>query len=93
MTVAQLLDRIGSSELVEWMAFAQMEPFGAPAEDYRAGVMPSLTVNMHREQGAALSVPVDFFPWADKSPAPEPEPLTPEEITHAIKTQIFKVEG
>jgi hypothetical protein len=93
MTVARLLDEIGSRELVEWMAFAQLEPFGAPAEDFRAGLMPAITVDMHREQGTPASSPLDFFPWTEKRPLPEPPPLSPEEVARAIKAHVFGVEG
>jgi hypothetical protein len=70
MTVGRLLEEIGSAELTEWMAFARREPFGGPIDDFRAGLGPSVTLNMHRAPGAAMIGPGELFPWYSK---PEPD--------------------
>jgi hypothetical protein len=39
MPVRELLARVGSDELTEWMAFYQLEPFGEMRADLRSGVV------------------------------------------------------
>lgn len=88
MTVGELLETVGSSEFAEWMAFAGLEPFGTEADDLRAGLMPALTVNMHRAEGTATISPFEFFPWHDKPAAPKVVELTPEETAARIKEML-----
>lgn len=62
MTVRQLESTIQASELLEWMAFFQMEPWGAVREDYRAGVIASTLVNVNGgKKGKQAAQPHDFF--------------------------------
>lgn len=35
MTVSELLDRVSSRELTEWMVYAELEPFGPLVDDDR----------------------------------------------------------
>lgn len=90
MTVGELLEKVGSAELAEWMAFAGIEPFGAEIDDFRAGLMPALTANMHRADNAATVKPMEFFPWHEPPPPPKPEELSPEELATRIRREIFK---
>ena len=90
MTVGELLEKIGSSEIAEWMAFAGLEPFGAEVDDLRAGLMPAMTVNMHRAEGAETVTPFEFFPW-HKAPKPAPPvELSPEETARRIRREVFR---
>jgi hypothetical protein len=91
MTVGELLEKVGSAELAEWMAFAGLEPFGAEADDLRAGLMPALTVNMNRAENAPTVSPFEFFPWHEPPPPPKPVELPPEELAERIRREIFKV--
>lgn len=50
MTVGELLARISSRELTEWMAFAQVEPFGEAREDMRAALIASTIANTARDK-------------------------------------------
>ncbi len=93
MTVGELLERIGSSEIAEWMAFSGIEPFGAEVDDLRAGLMPALTVNMNRAENAAAISPFEFFPWHEKPAPPGPVVLSPEETAERIRRDVFKVKG
>ncbi|MBK7082350.1 MAG: hypothetical protein IPH55_17035 [Betaproteobacteria bacterium] len=88
MTVGELLETIGSSEIAEWMAFAGMEPFGAEVADLRAGLMPALTVNMNRAEGADTISPFEFFPWHEKPAPAKPVELSPEETAARIKAML-----
>jgi hypothetical protein len=49
MTVRELLSRVDSYELSEWMAYGQIEPFGPHADDRRHGERMALTANIHRD--------------------------------------------
>lgn len=83
----QLLDEMSSGELVEWMAFARLEPFGCPAEDYRAGVGVSMFYNVHRGKDQPAAGVLDFIPWAEQQAASGADKvltLTPEETARQI---------
>lgn len=49
MTVRELLARIDSRELTEWMAFYSLEPWGSQIDDDRAGVIAATVANVHRD--------------------------------------------
>jgi len=87
MTVSRLLAELGSREMTEWQAFAQLEPFGGAVDDLRAGLGPALTVNMNRTEGTEPIGPMQFYPWYDAK-APEPEPQTPEELAAALRALL-----
>lgn len=63
MPVRELLSRIGSDELTEWMAFYQLEPFGDFRADFRSGVMAATFANAHRSKDAKAFTPEDFMPF------------------------------
>ena len=88
MTVSRLLAELSSSELTEWHAFANMEPFGGAVDDLRAGLGPALTVNMNRAKDVDPIGPMAFYPWHDATKAPEPEPQTPEELAAALRALL-----
>ncbi|MDQ5942490.1 MAG: hypothetical protein QG572_1305 [Pseudomonadota bacterium] len=91
MTVGELLEKVGSAELSEWMAFSGIEPFGAEVDDLRAGLMPAMTVNMHRAEGAETVTPFEFFPWHEAPKPAPPAELSPEELAERIRREVFKV--
>lgn len=64
MTVRELLARIDSRELSEWLAFFSMEPWGTETEDLRAGVIASTIANVNRDKKkqAKPYKPADFVP-------------------------------
>ena len=68
MTVAELLARIDSAELTEWMAYSQIEPFGEERADLRAGIVASTTANVWSGKGKSFK-PSDFMPKFDAKPA------------------------
>lgn len=76
----ELLATVDSAELTEWMAFAELEPFGGPADDYRAGLPAAAVVNVHRDGGQPVQ-PLDFIPWA---PRPEPQALDDDALVDAF---------
>lgn len=64
LTVDELLTRVGSRELTEWMAYARLEPFGEPRADLRMGITAALIANCHRnpQHRAEPYTPEDFMP-------------------------------
>ncbi len=66
MTVSELSDRIGSSELTEWMGHGIDEPFGGPIDDYRAALAAAMFLNANRAEGAQPVTPYDLIPWIKK---------------------------
>lgn len=63
MTVRELLSRIGSDEITEWMAFYQLEPFGDFRSDLRSGIMAATFANAHRAAHAPPFTPENFMPF------------------------------
>ena len=62
MTVRQLETQIESSELLEWMVFFGLEPWGSVREDYRAGLITATLVNVNGgKKGGKPAQPDDFF--------------------------------
>jgi hypothetical protein len=62
MTVAELLGRISSRELTEWMAFGQLEPFGRRAEYTGHAVVASTIANVNRGKDQEPYEIEDFIP-------------------------------
>ena len=73
MTVGELLSRISSRELTEWMAFFSLEPWGTEVEDWRAGLIASTIANVNRDPKKRRKPyePEDFMPRRDRRPAEE----------------------
>ena len=62
MTVAELLSRISSAELTEWMAFSMLEPIGHERGDLQAAVVAATMANINRKKGKKPFKPADFMP-------------------------------
>jgi hypothetical protein len=62
MTVGELLGRISSRELSEWMAYYMLEPFGAERDNLHAGLVAAMVHNVNRDpkRGKAAD-PKDFM--------------------------------
>ena len=60
--MAELLERISSRELTQWMAFYKIEPFGAEAEYLGHAITASTVANVNRKKGTKALKPVDFMP-------------------------------
>lgn len=66
MTVQELLERVSSRELTEWMAFYQLEPWGTEIWDFRAGLIAAAVANAHRGRKTRPFRPTDFMPHWDE---------------------------
>lgn len=72
MTVNELLSRIDSRELTEWMAFYSLEPWGTEAEDVRTGIIASTVANVNRDPKKKAYKIRDFMPqWHRPEQTPE----------------------
>lgn len=82
MTVGELLARVSSRELSEWMEYARMEPFGEERADLRAGIIASTTANLYRKKGKKPLQPQDFMPKFGEAAA-DREGVVPAEARQA----------
>lgn len=86
---------MSSTEFTDWIAYAGLEPFGYPMDNYRMGVPSAALVNSIRAtiplpRGKSRPKPVkpsDFYPQQARA---EPE-LTPEQREHIRKKQAKRV--
>jgi hypothetical protein len=55
--------RMSSAEFTDWIAYANLEPFGYDIENYRAGIIASTVANVApRKRGSRPLKPDDFYP-------------------------------
>lgn len=67
----RLLARISGRRLAEWQAYAQLEPFGPPAQFWQAALIASTLANVNRTKKEQKAfTPEDFMP---RSMVEEPE--------------------
>lgn len=87
MTVRELLARIDSRELSEWMAYYQLEPWGTETEDLRTGLVTSAIYNVNRDpkKNRRPFSPEDFVPKRVTEPR--------EEQTWEEQARIFDMWG
>jgi hypothetical protein len=70
-TVRELLKRVDSKELSEWMAFDSIEPIGDIRTDLAAGIVASTVANCHRGKSQQAFMPMDFMPLHQKETTAE----------------------
>lgn len=74
-TVEELQDRMSSAEFTRWIAYANLEPFGYPMQNWRHGVSTAALVNTIRS-----TVPV-------AKGHPRPKAIKAEQFMPARKKQ------
>ena len=62
MTRAELLNRISSHELTEWMVYGQIEPFGQETQYFGPAITSSILANVNRKKGTKPAKVDDFMP-------------------------------
>lgn len=83
MTVRDLLARLDSRELSEWMAFEQIDgPLGGRRGDIQAAIVASTVANVNLPRHKQRA-PDDYLPVWDKPAAKSQQ--TPEEMWAAVK--------
>lgn len=60
--VAELLCRIDSQELTEWMAYYRIEPFGHRMDHFMTASHMALAANLTTGKKAKKYIPDDFLP-------------------------------
>ena len=66
MTVSELLNRISSREITEWMAFGQLEPFGAEAGYIGHAITSKTIADVNRGKNQKAYSVSDFMPKRGK---------------------------
>jgi hypothetical protein len=65
-------------QLAEWQAYAQLEPFGSPAQFWQAGLIASVLANVNRtKKDQKAFTPEDFMP---RSMVEQGEPESPDDV-------------
>jgi hypothetical protein len=85
MTVAELLSRISSKELMEWMAFEQLEPFGYEIEMLGHAQTACTISNRLRSPEEEPKKIQDFMPKLENNTKEKPEQTVDDMVT-AVKT-------
>lgn len=62
MTVHEMLAKLSRAELIEWMAYFQLEPWGSRMDDQRFGVVAATMANVMSSGSGKTFSSVDFFP-------------------------------
>ena len=73
MTVRELLNRIDSRELSEWVAYDTLEPIGSVRVDLAGAVVASTVANCHRGKDQPAFTPMDFMLLQDRDVEDEVE--------------------
>ncbi len=85
MTRARLVREMSREELTEWIAFSQLEPFGAEFDEYRSALIASVIaeVNRNRKKRGKAFAPKEFMQkWGRPE---EGKASTPESMLAFIK--------
>jgi len=71
VNVRQMLSEISNKELIEWMVFADLEPFDEERADVRAAAIRATLLNIHRRQGTPVVTPLECMThFGDSEPPP-----------------------
>ena len=73
-----MLERMSARDVVEWQAYATLDPFGEERADFRAGIIASTVASVF----GGKCKPSDFMPFLEKD---EPEPQTEERMQQMLK--------
>lgn len=66
--------------MAEWIAYAEVEPFGDRLDWLRTGVLASLWANMNRKKGTPAFKPEDFMPDSPEKRIVKKRKQTPAEM-------------
>jgi hypothetical protein len=69
----------------EWRAYESLEPFGPPAEFWRAALVAAVMANANRTKKQKAFQPEDFMP---RSLFPEPTEPDPDEVAASIRERF-----
>ncbi len=84
MTVAELGDRMSHRELIEWMEYAELEPFGDQRGDLRSAISTTAIVRAVAGKSARHVTPKLFMPFLEDTGRKEfPTEARPPEVLAA----------
>ena len=87
MTVRELLSRVDSRELAEWVAYNSIDPIGNFRSDLQSGIVASTIANVNRGKNTNPFSPQDFMPVQEtKSKVSSEEEMM---ATMMRATQVF----
>ena len=92
-TVGELSEELPDSELLEWMIFYRLEPFGDERADLRAGIVASTVANANRGKRGRSLKPTDFMPFLkvdDQRQKMRPRPKKLSQQARAILGPLAK---
>lgn len=72
---------MSSREFSEWMAYAQLEPFGEQRADLRAGIVASTVAAGYTKKGHRPPKPTVFMPKFDKDAPPDEDQLADKVVS------------
>lgn len=84
MPVAEMLEKMSSKELAEWMAFYEQEPWGTEVDLYGHAMTTSTLVNIYRKEDTKPVSPGDVMP-SFKKPTPDDMISQAKTITDMMK--------
>lgn len=88
MTVAELSERMSHRELIEWMEFAELEPFGDQRADLRMAIETSALVRMWADPKKTKKItPAMFMPFLDSEPK---QPKSPQDLSAKFDALMSK---
>ena len=85
---------MSSAEFTDWVAYAQIEPFGQVRADLRAGLVASVIAEVYRDPKHRPEpfTPADFMPAFDTEPDPGPDldrpPPDPDALFKKLKAGL-----
>lgn len=65
--VGEMLARMTSSELAEYMTYDRIDPFGEQRADLRAGIVASVTANHSMSPPKTPTKATDYMPFTKKA--------------------------
>ena len=73
-------------QLAEWQAYWQVEPFGAPAEFWRAGMLAALLANVNRSKKTdRVMKPDDYMPSSFTASEEQDDEDMSEKVTRTFR--------
>lgn len=85
-----LLQSLSGREFMEWMAYAEIEPFGEERADLRMAILAALIANVHRDPEKTKPFgPEDFMPRFDGAGRKEVPALDKAQAIAAIRSYFL----
>ena len=96
-TIEELRAVLSYREFLDWCVYYEVEPWGEPRADLRAGIVASTIANYagkQRADGVEPASPYDFMPYLDRQQdqaVAEEQQLTDDELAVWADAAIFGI--